>query len=261
MKKIVFVIFTILISSVYAEKTETLTPEQRKARAFEFRMKNTGGMISRPDTPKGKVVLFYGQNEIQPNEIEQSIRLTFSLMRASYEIKTISEAVSIDNASELMKKYNAAVGIFILNDSKINVPMLIAPEAGWALVNIAVLKKDNPNSNFLKARTNKEIVRAILHVCGGASSMYDGSISKAIVDIKELDDIVSVNPPIDVIGRTAKYLPAFGVSTSPKVTYKKAVQEGWAPTPTNEYQKAIWDKVHAAPKNPMKIEFDPKKGR
>ena len=34
-----------------------------------------------------------------------------------------------------------------------------------------------------------------------------------------------------------------------------------APAPTNEFQKAVWDKVHAIPQNPMKIEFDPKKGR
>ena len=45
------------------------------------------------------------------------------------------------------------------------------------------------------------------------------------------------------------------------MTYKEACEEGWAPAPTNEIQKAIWDKVRATPKNPMKIEFDPKKGR
>jgi len=39
------------------------------------------------------------------------------------------------------------------------------------------------------------------------------------------------------------------------------VEEGWAPAPTNEYQKIVWDKVHAIPQKPMKIEFDPKKGR
>ena len=43
--------------------------------------------------------------------------------------------------------------------------------------------------------------------------------------------------------------------------YSAAVQEGWAPTPTDTVQKAIWDKVNATPKTPMKIEFDPKKGR
>lgn len=43
--------------------------------------------------------------------------------------------------------------------------------------------------------------------------------------------------------------------------YSEACQEGWAPPPTNEFQKAIWDKVHAIPDKPMTIEFDPKKDK
>jgi hypothetical protein len=56
-------------------------------------------------------------------------------------------------------------------------------------------------------------------------------------------------------------LQALGMASERKVPYVKACKEGWAPAPTNEFQKAIWDKVHSTPKNPMKIEFDPKKGK
>jgi len=52
-----------------------------------------------------------------------------------------------------------------------------------------------------------------------------------------------------------------GVMPARKGTYESACQEGWADEPKDKYQQAIWDKVHAIPKNPMKIEFDPKKGR
>ena len=40
--------------------------------------------------------------------------------------------------------------------------------------------------------------------------------------------------------------PKMGISPYRRVTYKMAVKEGWAPAPTNDYQKAIWDKVKAA---------------
>ena len=43
------------------------------------------------------------------------------------------------------------------------------------------------------------------------------------------------------------------------VTYGRAVREGWAPAPTNEYQKAIWDKIHAMPTEPIKIKPETKK--
>ena len=52
-----------------------------------------------------------------------------------------------------------------------------------------------------------------------------------------------------------------GVTPARKGIYEAACQQGWAPAPTNDIQKAIWDKVHAVPATPMKIEFDPKKGR
>ena len=48
---------------------------------------------------------------------------------------------------------------------------------------------------------------------------------------------------------------------SESFTHKKACQEGWAPAPTNDVQKAIWEKVHAIPDKPMTIEFDPKKDK
>ena len=54
---------------------------------------------------------------------------------------------------------------------------------------------------------------------------------------------------------------AYGVTPGNIETYETACCQGWAPTPTNDLQKAIWDKVHAIPATPMKIEFDPKKGR
>ena len=44
-----------------------------------------------------------------------------------------------------------------------------------------------------------------------------------------------------------------------RVPYLVAVQEGWAPQPTNDVQKAIWDKVHALPTEPIKIKPEEKK--
>ena len=41
--------------------------------------------------------------------------------------------------------------------------------------------------------------------------------------------------------------------------YRTAVKEGWAPQPTNDVQKAIWDKVHAMPTEPLKIKSETKK--
>ena len=74
-------------------------------------------------------------------------------------------------------------------------------------------------------------------------------------------DFMEESIPVDMINYWQRRLKALGITKKISATYLDACEQGWAPAPTNEYQKAIWDKVHAAPKNPMKIEFDPKKGR
>ena len=48
-----------------------------------------------------------------------------------------------------------------------------------------------------------------------------------------------------------------GVAVRRRVSYHKACEERWAPAPTNDIQRAIWDKVHAIPDKPITIKFDP----
>ena len=67
--------------------------------------------------------------------------------------------------------------------------------------------------------------------------------------------------PLDIIQRFKEYMEAFCVSPAEYVPYRKAVIEGWASSPTNEYQKAVWDKVHAMPTAPIKIKPETKKVR
>ena len=42
-----------------------------------------------------------------------------------------------------------------------------------------------------------------------------------------------------------------------RTTYKRACKEGWAPAPTNDFQRAVWEKIKAEqgekPTNPIRI--------
>lgn len=56
-----------------------------------------------------------------------------------------------------------------------------------------------------------------------------------------------------------------GITPYRRVSYRDACREGWAPAPTNEFEKVIWEKVKAEnskePTKGLKIKYDPKKGR
>jgi hypothetical protein len=59
------------------------------------------------------------------------------------------------------------------------------------------------------------------------------------------------------------YLKSLGVTPAEMTTYRKACREGWAPAPTNDIQKAIWEQVKAdkerGPTNPLKISMPKRK--
>ena len=58
---------------------------------------------------------------------------------------------------------------------------------------------------------------------------------------------------------------ALGIIPCRRLIYEDACREGWAPAPTNDYQKAIWESVKAEqskdPEKAIKIKYDPKKGK
>ena len=51
-----------------------------------------------------------------------------------------------------------------------------------------------------------------------------------------------------VIGRRA--MEASRIAPVRRTTYKVACEEGWAPPPTNDFQRAIWDATKAATNAP-----------
>ena len=86
-------------------------------------------------------------------------------------------------------------------------------------------------------------------------------LMRNVRSVRDLDAVALEQFGVEEILHLRESTSHYGLVPWRQATYKKACEEGWAPAPTNEYQKAIWEKVHAVPKNPMKIEFDPKKGR
>ena len=74
---------------------------------------------------------------------------------------------------------------------------------------------------------------------------------------KELDAIPEESYGVDALMALRNGLPNYGVMPWHQTTYKRACREGWAPAPTNEFQKAIWEKTKAdkerGPTNPITI--------
>lgn len=135
--------------------------------------------------------------------------------------------------------------------------LLIAPEDGWAQVNMAALVKDSPSPEVLGVRAKKELWRAFIILFGGGNSRFHDDLMRPVTSLKDLDsspNLVSSPEPFNAVTEGAR---ARGITPLYRATYKRACKEGWAPAPTNDYQKAVWEQVKAdkerGPTNPITI--------
>lgn len=132
----------------------------------------------------------------------------------------------------------------------------VNPEDFRAIVNVKALAADGAAADVVEARLKKEIVRASFFLMGTGSTQHD--VTKPVSDLKELDAVKENDVSAETIVHMSCKAKA-GVRTIRFSTYRQACKEGWAPQPTNDVQKAIWDEIYKIPDQPIKIEYDEKR--
>ena len=115
------------------------------------------------------------------------------------------------------------------------------------------------NEKYRSATYKNNALRAMGFISGVGFSQYENDMMQPYYTLKELDgNIHAYIQPMNM-AKMGKFWKRFGVKKEARIPYLVAVQEGWAPAPTNDVQKAIWDKVHALPTEPIKIKPEEKK--
>ena len=210
-------------------------------------MEEAGGRIVVPGSQMGTVVYVNCQKRAKREWLEASLRYFQQVSRFAISIKEGEFAFpgpSIQGNASL----------FVVDDDKLPA-LLCAPEDRWVAVNIAKLSSNA--EAFFEARVKKELARGFAILCGATNSQYPGALTGGIRGVEDLDRHVDSRLPMDVLVRFPSYMKNFGVTPAKLSTYRAACKQGWAPAPTNEYQKAIWEKVKAdkerGPTNPITI--------
>ena len=163
-----------------------------------------------------------------------------------------------EKALAFRKTYNAGYAIVIVNHDKL-MGLTVMPEERLAIINATRYENDDHDPLKPEVRVHKEIWRALGFAAGLGYAPYQNDVLQPTFNISELDALYyQVMQPMN-FQKIHPILKKFGITREHRVPYHIACQEGWAPTPTNEYQKAIWDKVHAMPTAPIKIKPETKK--
>ena len=222
-----------------------------KAKVDAAVRRHFGDKIKHPGVQKGKVVYVNCQTAVDDSLIKSNAE------HFATQVKIGVETVkgSFDLAAP---KVQGEATLFIVDDPKL--PMsLVAPEARWCMVNVAPLKCEKPQ--FFQARVRKALSRGFGFLAGAVASQFQGTLVEGITKPEDYDTRAAEGLPHDVMLRIPKYLAGYGIVPYELVFYRKACEEGWAPNPTNDVQKKIWDDVHALPTKPIKIKYDPKRDK
>lgn len=150
------------------------------------------------------------------------------------------------------------VGAAIVLVDRPGEPLLVAsPDGRWATVNISPIAGEPERAS---GRLEHLMWNALARALGAGWSGDAASVLGMVAGVEGLDALPSAPSPAEqnAIIDAAK---AHGVGLLTFATYRTACSQGWAPDPTNDVQRAIRDEVYAIPSEPMKIEFDPKRGR
>ncbi len=220
---------------------------------------NEGGLLISPKSFKGRAVILNAQTDVSHKEI---VSAAATLAKYS-ECNVVAEKTEVTQSPVEAKKTLSANLLIIVVADKTTPAMLIAPEDNWGYVNVSKLTDDlkskRSKAKFSPIRARKEIIRAFSLLAGGGSSQFNGNLMNAH-NIRETD-YMDESIPVDMISYWQRHLKAIGITRKVSKTYLDACEEGWAPAPTNDIQRAIWNEVYKVPDKPITINFDPKKDK
>lgn len=235
------------------ERIEAMPPAEREAYRAAKEMKRFGGWLVKPNSGSGRVAYVNATKRVDSSYLKQMAKELEDLMCCTVVVQDSSDSISVVNAKKAAMKTGSEAVIFIVDDATLP-PSLIATEDDWAIVNIAFLLKDEPSAEKFDARVGKMVWRAFGQLLGAAESQMGGCVLKPVSGVDDLDRLPNHFICPEPLQSIKDHLSHIGVKPYLKATYRDACQMGWAHQPTNEFQKAIWDKVHEAPSKPIVIE-------
>ena len=100
--------------------------------------------------------------------------------------------------------------------------LLVAPEEGWASINVKRMVIDSPNEDVLVGRFTKEFWRATAMVLGAANSIMQPCVLCQVNSLADLDACKALVPSPEPLPKLDQGAKSFGISFQRRMTYKKA---------------------------------------
>lgn len=210
-------------------------------------IKKMGGIVHLPAS--GSVLLIVDATsklvgEASYAEVEKVMReYDMVALRMEQDAKA-GDKISASSAFDFAKtKSSGAAGVVLLFNGGMKAPVLATyPEDRIAVLNVDALCTGAKGSGIREDRVTREIWRAIGFTFGSGYAQQFECVMKPISTMDELDSMkLKFLHPQSAFSMREAFKKA-GAIPARHGTYVQAVRGGWAPMPTNEIQRAIWEK-------------------
>ena len=214
-----------------------VTPEEREAI-----LARSGGMLPPPDGGGAFVAAVACGRVDASNMVVRCAERAATLLRLAVEVHgapSPAPGSAFTAAKGLLSKEVAAV--LLVTDEKDAPALAVYPEEGVCVLNLNPLS--TPDTGLAAKRIEKEFWRGFGFLLGAYATPLPGDALQPVRSLAELDAMKGccLSPArFQNIFKTAKQL---GIRSTRPVPYRVAVREGWAPAPTNDVQRAIWEDV------------------
>lgn len=263
MKRMILLLTLAAAAVAEAAPKKELTLEQIEARKAQIQRRiysRTGGILNRKITKGRRIAYLNMQDRVSDKAVAEVLETQNRIVRRVITFERLEGKFDIATVPEVMKKADVAEAIFIVDDTVLP-SLLVAHESKWAMINVAALASDKPDQVVLDERVRLEMWRALALLNGAGNSMMGKCVLKSVFKNSDLDALGAKAFSPEPLNKIFQHLDLTDVAKRETCTYRKACEEGWAPEPKDDVQRKIWNEVRSIPQKPMKIEFDPKKGR
>jgi predicted Zn-dependent protease len=205
----------------------------------EKALMESGGPILMPE--RGPyILLLNAQNKIDANVFDEEVAHAKRVFKYPFHSSATTNQWRQVAKDELTKGASVVV---VVAEMECDSSLVVLPSEQIAIVNINGLK-DEKESVF-NNRFHKELLRGIAYALGVGNTSNPICILKPVKSLEELDALQGNQLGPDALSAAMRVAKARGMSMMRMISYKAAVYQGWAPPPTNDYQKAVWDRVMA----------------
>lgn len=201
----------------------------------------TGGIIQSPAT--GPSILFLNtQKRVSAATLHETSDKIQRFLRLPCTLDTRSGKEPMADAGQALADSKIAA-VIVLCDSSSLPSLLVAPEKRWAIINVAALDGTFTSSEKVAERVQKEMWRAFGYVMGAANSNFEHCLLKPVFATADLDALTPKSLSPEPFAKIMTQAQKMGIKPARMTSYRKAVEEGWAPAPTNDFQRAIWQEL------------------